>query len=173
MARQQFEQLPDKLKDFRTFLVLVWRSLNLPDPTPVQLDFADYLQKAPRRSVNEAFRGVGKSWMTAAFVVWKLRINPQLKFMVISASKDRADNFSTFCLRLLQDIPILQCLRPRSDQRCSKLSFDVAQATPDQAPSVVSKGIFSQITGSRADFIISDDKLHVVFKLCELGETLR
>lgn len=105
----------------------------------------------------EAFRGVGKSWITAAYVVWKLRMNPNLKFMVLSASKDRADNFTTFCLRLINDIPLLQCLMPTADQRCSKLSFDVAPCKADHAPSVVSKGIFSQITGGRADEIIADD----------------
>ncbi|UAJ16919.1 phage terminase large subunit [Desulfovibrio desulfuricans] len=149
--------IPEKLRDFRTFLVMVWRHLNLPDPTPIQLDFANYLQSGPRRTVNEAFRGVGKSWIAAAFVVWKLRINPNLKFMILSASKDRADNFTTFCLRLITEIPILQCLMPKADQRCSKLSFDVGPAKADHAPSVTSKGIFSQITGGRADIIIADD----------------
>ena len=149
--------MPEKLTDFRVFLTLVWRHLNLPDPTPIQLDIALYLQHGPRRKIIEAFRGVGKSWITAAYVVWRLRQNPNLKFMVLSASKDRADNFTTFCLRLINEIPILQCLIPRADQRCSKLSFDVGPARADHAPSVTSKGIFSQITGGRADEIISDD----------------
>ena len=149
--------LPDKLRDFRSFLVLVWRHLRLPDPTPIQLDFAGYLQSAPRRTVNEAFRGVGKSWIAATYVVWRLRLDPSLKFMVLSASKDRADNFTTFCMRLINDIPVLQCLLPGPEQRCSKLSFDVGPARADHAPSVTSKGIFSQITGGRADIIIADD----------------
>lgn len=152
-----FQPIPEILRDFRTFLVMVWRHLNLPDPTPIQLDFANYLQYGPRRSVDEAFRGMGKSWIAAAFVVWKLRINPHLKFMILSASKDRADNFTTFCLRLITEIPVLQCLMPRTDQRCSKLSFDVGPSKADHAPSVTSKGIFSQITGGRADIIIADD----------------
>ena len=149
--------MPDKLRDFKVFLHLVWKSLGLPQPTPVQLSIADYLQGDGRRRVIEAFRGVGKSWITAAYVVWKLRIDPDLKFMVLSASKDRADNFTTFCLRLINEIPLLQCLSPKPDQRCSKISFDVAPTKPDQAPSVVSKGIFSQITGGRADEVIADD----------------
>ena len=32
--------LPEKLRDFRVFLTLVWRHLGLPDPTPVQLSIA-------------------------------------------------------------------------------------------------------------------------------------
>ena len=150
--------MPEKLTDFRVFLTLVWRHLNLPDPTPIQLDIALYLQHGPRRKIIEAFRGVGKSWITAAYVVWRLRQNPNLKFMVLSASEDRPDNFTTFCLRLINEIPTLQCLIPRADQRCSKLSFDVGPARADHAPSVTSKGIFSQITGGRADEIIADDE---------------
>lgn len=156
---QKFTPIPEQLRDFRVFLTLVWRALRLPDPTPVQLDIAHFLQHGGKRKIIEAFRGVGKSWITSAYVCWGLRMNPDKKFMILSASKDRADNFTTFTLRLINEIPVLNCLIPRADQRCSKLSFDVGPSRADHAPSVVSKGIFSQITGGRADEIILDDKL--------------
>ncbi|WP_210265445.1 phage terminase large subunit [Bradyrhizobium aeschynomenes] len=148
----------DPLKaDFRNFLWMVWKHLNLPEPTPVQYDIAKFLQHGPRRCVIEAFRGVGKSWVTSAFVCWLLYCNPQLKIMVVSASKTRADDFSTFTLRLINDIEVLQFLRPRDDQRNSKIAFDVGPAKPDHSPSVKSVGITGQLTGSRADYIIADD----------------
>lgn len=151
----------DPLKtDFRNFLWMVWKSGIIPgdpDPTPVQYDIAQFLQHGPRRLVIEAFRGVGKSWITAAFVCWLLYCDPQCKIMVVSASKQRADDFSTFTLRLIHDIPVLQFLRPRDGQRSSKVSFDVGPARPDQSPSVKSVGITGQLTGSRANFIIADD----------------
>ena len=81
--------------------MLVWRQLQLPDPTPVQLDIAHYMQHGGNRRIVEAFRGVGKSWMAAAYVLWLLRNDPQKKIMVVSASKTRADDFSQFCLRLI------------------------------------------------------------------------
>lgn len=87
-------------EDFRKFIYLVWKHLNLPEPTPVQYDIARYLQHGPRRCVIEAFRGVGKSWVTAAFVCWLLWRNPQLRILVVSASSARADAFSTFVKRL-------------------------------------------------------------------------
>lgn len=157
MSSPSFEPLPSKLQDFRVFLTLIWRHLRLPDPTPVQLDIANYLQHGPRRKIIQAFRGVGKSWITSAYVVWRLRMDPFRKFMVVSASKDRADNFTTFTLRLIHEVPVLQCLIPSADQRCSKVAFDVGPARADHAPSVVSKGIFSQLAGGRADEIIPDD----------------
>jgi hypothetical protein len=144
-------------EDLRKFIYVVWKHLGLPDPTPVQYDIAAYLQNGPRRSVIEAFRGVGKSWLTSAFVCWLLLNNPQLKILVVSASKERADAFSTFVKRLINEIPMLQHLKPQDGQRDSVIAFDVGAATPDHSPSVKSVGITGQITGSRADVLIADD----------------
>lgn len=144
-------------ESFPVFLYLVWKHLLLPDPTPVQYDIALYLQHGPRRSIIEAFRGVGKSWITSAYVCWLLLRDPQTKVMVVSASKERADQFSTFTLRLIAEMPLLHHLKPRSDQRQSKIAFDVGPARADHSPSVKSVGIFGQLTGSRANYIIGDD----------------
>ena len=143
--------------DFRLFLFMVWKHLGLPPPTPIQYAMAYYLQHGPKRHIIQAFRGCGKSWITAAFVLWLLWRNPQVKILVVSASKDRADAFSIFVKRLIHDIEMLNFLAPGSGQRDSNIAFDVGPATPDQSPSVRSAGITSQITGSRADHIISDD----------------
>lgn len=151
------QDINERLKDFRYFLFLIWKHLDLPDPTPIQVDIAAYLQHGPKRKVIEAFRGVGKSWITAAYVLYRLYHNPQLKILVVSASKERADNFSTFALRLVNDVPWLEHLCPKQGQRNSKISFDVGPAKPDQSPSVKSVGLFGQLTGSRADIIIADD----------------
>ena len=146
-----------KLTDFRNFLYLVWKHLNLPEPTPVQYDIAEYLQHGPRREVIEAFRGVGKSYITSAFVVHQLLLNPEIKVLVVSASKNRADDFSTFTQRLINDMPVLHHLKPREEQRASKISFDVGPAGPSHSPSVKSVGITGQLSGSRADIIVADD----------------
>jgi hypothetical protein len=144
--------------DFRYFLTAVWKELNLPQPTRAQLAIAKYLQHGPKRLQISAFRGVGKSWITAAFVLWTLFKDPDQKIMVISASKERADNFSIFCQKLILDIPWLSHLQPKSDdQRWSRISFDVGPAKAHQAPSVKSVGITGQMTGSRANLLIFDD----------------
>lgn len=148
---------PDPLQDFRNFLFLVWVHLNLPEPTPVQYDIAKRLQHGPRRDVIEAFRGVGKSWITVAYVLWRLYLDPQKKILVVSASKNLADNFSTFCFQLINSMPLLAHLRPRPEQRNSKIQFDVGPAHDSKDPSVRSVGITGQITGGRADLIIPDD----------------
>ena len=102
-------------KDFRLFLTAIWTHLALPPPTRAQLCIAEYLQHGPKRLQIQAFRGVGKSWITAAFVLWTLYNDPNKKIMVVSASKDRADSFSIFCQRLILEVPWMSHLRPKND----------------------------------------------------------
>ena len=144
-------------QDFKLFLQALWSQLDLPSPTRAQYAIADYLQHGPKRLQIQAFRGVGKSWITGAFVLWTLFNNPEKKIMIISASKERADNMSIFLQKLIIETPWLVHLRPKSDDaRWSRISFDV-NCSPHQAPSVKSVGITGQLTGSRADLMILDD----------------
>tara|TARA_A200000159_G_scaffold57400_1_gene52981 strand:- start:139 stop:1869 length:1731 start_codon:yes stop_codon:yes gene_type:complete len=143
--------------DFKLFLQALWDQLDLPEPTRAQYAIADYLQHGPKRLQIQAFRGVGKSWITAGFVLWTLFKDNEKKIMIISASKDRADNMSIFLQKLIVETKWLNHLQPTNeDARWSRISFDVA-CPPHQAPSVKSLGITSQLTGSRADFILLDD----------------
>ena len=156
-GKQSNVVVPEELKDFRNFVYLVWEHLGLPNPTKVQYDISKYLQHGPRRKTICAFRGVGKSYLTSAYVVWKLLLNPDINVLVVSASKTRSDDFSTFTQRLIAEMPILEHLRPRKGQRDSKIAFDVGPASAAHAPSVKSVGITGQLTGSRADIVVSDD----------------
>jgi hypothetical protein len=143
--------------DFKLFLQALWEQLDLPSPTRAQYAIADYLQHGPKRLQIQAFRGVGKSWITGAFVLWTLFNDPEKKIMIISASKERADNMSIFLQKLIIETPWLKHLQPKSDDsRWSRISFDVL-CSPHQAPSVKSVGITGQLTGSRADLMILDD----------------
>ena len=143
--------------DFKLFLQALWQQLDLPSPTRAQYAIADYLQHGPKRLQIQAFRGVGKSWITGAFVLWTLFNDPEKKIMIISASKERADNMSIFLQKLIIETPWLVHLRPKADDsRWSRISFDV-NCSPHQAPSVKSVGITGQLTGSRADLMILDD----------------
>lgn len=147
------------LDDFRVCLIQVWAYLRLPPPTPVQLDIAWYLQHGPKRKIIMAFRGVGKSWITVAYVLWRLLLDPQLKIMVVSANESLAQDFTKFCFQLINGMPMLQHLKPdpTKGHKQSSEKFDVGPATDSKDPSVKSVGITGQLTGSRADIIIPDD----------------
>jgi hypothetical protein len=144
--------------DFSLFLRLSWKSLALPPPTRAQLAMARYLQHGGSRIMLQAFRGVGKSWITAAFVLWVLFRDRDMKILVVSASKQRADDFSIFVQRCIQEFEWLAHMRPQDDDtRWSRVSFDVAGCKPAQSASVKSVGITGMLTGSRADLIVADD----------------
>ena len=157
-AERQAEMTQRMRDDFVFFLFVLWKALSLPVPTRCQIDMAKKLSAGDnRRFILQAFRGIGKSFITCAFVVWKLWNNPDLKFMIVSASKERADANSIFIKRIIDLMPQLQELKPKQGQRDAVISFDVGPAKPDHSPSVKSVGITGQLTGSRADILIADD----------------
>ena len=153
------DALEAKLKgSFSLFLQAIWHELGLPSPTRAQYAIADYLQYGPKRLQVQAFRGIGKSYVTAAYVLWELYKNPNVKVMCISASKERADNNSIFLQKLILSVPWLAHMRPKGDEnRWSRISFDIGGCSPTQAPSVKSVGITGNMTGSRADIMLFDD----------------
>ena len=143
--------------DFKYYLTAIWSELRLPQPTRAQYAIADYLQHGPKRLQIQAFRGVGKSWITGAFCLWILFNDPERKILILSASKERADNQSIWLQKLIVETQWLSHMQPRTDNsRWSRISFDV-NCSPHQAPSVKSVGIGGQLTGSRADLILADD----------------
>lgn len=155
----------DMKSDFRLFVWAIFAEYLtdiLKDPTPVQYDIASYLSKHPRtHKVIMAFRGIGKTYITALYCMWRLWKDPNLSILVVSASKDHSDKISTFMWRLMKEVPFLQHLDPDKNPikgaRTSRLAFDVCGAANKPSPSVKSVGITGMITGSRADLIIADD----------------
>jgi hypothetical protein len=143
--------------DFRVFLTLLWRHLGLPDPTKRQLAFARYLQHGPKRRMVQAFRGAGKSWVTAAYVLWRLFCDPRERVLVVSANEDRALQFVAFCRRLIEEVEVLHFLRPAGHQLDAALAFEVGPAPAHQSPSLRAASITGQITGGRASLIVADD----------------
>jgi len=149
-------EVDPRLHDFRNVLYLIWEHLRI-KPTPIQYDMADYIQNGPRRACIQAYRGAGKSWLCSAFAIHQLLLDPSKNILVVSASRTRADDFSTFTLRIIEEMEVFRHLVPRENQRNSKIAFDVGPALAAHAPSVTSRGINSQITGQRADILIADD----------------
>lgn len=150
---------PHPFLRFSNFAQAIWRHLALPPLTPVQKEICDWMQYGDKRNQTWGFRGVGKSYICSAYVIWLLYLNPDEKILVVSASKDRADAFVQFTRRLIGEIDYLAHLVPnrlRGD-RDSTVSFDVGAGTPAHSPSVKAMGITGQLSGSRASCIVLDD----------------
>jgi len=151
------EELKTLVNDFRSYLNYVWEAINLPAPTPIQIDMAKTLMTGDKRLLIEAFRGVGKTYITGAYVTWRLLRNPNEKVLIVSQSGPHSDAIAQFIRRLIFDLPILEHLIPDTDMRNSVKSFDVNGCEVTVQPSVKSLGITSQLQGNRASILISDD----------------
>ena len=144
--------------EFWAFVYIVWKSIGLPKPTPIQIDIAQFLQNPPSdRVIIQGFRGVAKSFLTCAYAVWQLWKNRDLKVLIISASMDRADANARFIKSIIRTIPFLEDMKADKTQLDTQNLFSVGGAQADISPSVKSVGITGQITGTRADLLISDD----------------
>lgn len=158
MIRWTDEDIEKAQSNFWAFVYIVWKEIGLPPPTPIQVDIAQFLQNPPSdRVIIQGFRGVAKSFLTCAYSVWRLWSNRQLKILIVSASKDRADANARFIKRIIHTISFLADMKADRNQLDTQNLFDVGGAIADISPSVKSVGITGQITGTRADILIPDD----------------
>lgn len=144
-------------KSFKNFLWKSWRSLSLPDPTPLQYDMAEYLQFGGDWIELMAFRGAAKSYVSVDYCLWELYRDQQRKILNVSATGRFASANAQFAWLMLNNFDWLAHLKPRSDQRQSALEFDVAGAHPAKDASFTAESIFGQVTGRRGDTILADD----------------
>ena len=150
-------QIKKYVTSFPAFMEYVWECINLPSPTPIQLDIAKTLQEGNRRLLIEAFRGIGKTYSTGAYATWRLLRNPNEKVLIVSASGPHATAISTFIHKLIAEVPLLQHLQPGPKHRNSVMAFDVSGCQVTVQPSVKCLGINSQLQGNRASLLIADD----------------
>lgn len=151
------DNIKELVTHFPTYVEYVWKNIGLPSPSKIQKDIATTLQEGNRRLLIEAFRGVGKTYLTGAYATWRLLRNPNEKVLIVSASGPHATSISTFIHKLLHELPVLEHLKPRSDQRNSVMAFDVNGCKITVQPSVKCLGINSQLQGNRASLLIADD----------------
>jgi hypothetical protein len=163
----------DPLNYFPNFLWKAWRTIGLPDPTPLQYDFAAYLDDdlamsqiiegtavgdTGARKILMAFRGAAKSYTTTAYSVCRLRRNRSEIVLAVSATSGFAAGIANFAWQMVNNFDWLSDMKPRSDQRHSSQAFDVAGAPmAARFESFASESIFGQITGRRASLILGDD----------------
>lgn len=149
----------DLYDSFVCFVHYAFAWLGLPAPSRAQIELADFIsdQKNKHRML-QCLRGLSKSLNAQLYTVWRLLNDPDEHILVMSATGDRAKNFTQFVQKLLHLLPVCNGMQPRHNkERTSTQSFDIAGATPSDSPSVYAVGIENQITGMRATLVIYDD----------------
>lgn len=148
-------------EDFRYFLLGLWQRHKLDRVAPlsaVELDVAAYLQHGPNYRVIMAFREFGKSYITCAYVTWRLWLDASLTTIISSASQPLCKNAVNLIRFWIDDTPWLEALAGRREmrERTGAIEFDVA-GHRGKDPSVAAVSITSQLTGRRAMLIVADD----------------
>lgn len=110
-----------------------------------------------RRLVLMAFRACGKSTLVGLFCVWLLLNDPSLRILVLSADMALAQKMVRHTRRILETHPLTHGLKPERPDQWASDRFTVRRISELRDPSMLAKGITSNLTGTRADVIICDD----------------
>lgn len=150
-AYRRFDSFLHDCMDFLGFAV-----------TDVQEDIGAFIEHGGDRIMVQAQRGQAKTTIAACFCVWSLIHNPRCRILIVSAAGPLASDISILIVRIIQNMPELECMRPdkRAGDRESVEAFDIHHTLRDKvdkSPSVKCLGITANMQGNRADILLADD----------------
>jgi len=148
------------LADFKIFLIL-WNRMQGHGTPGIHFRMADALESAwdnsDRRILLQAFRSSGKSTLAGIFTAWLLYRNPDLRIIVLAADSILARKMVRNVRKIIERHPLTPHLRPQHADQWASDRFTVNRNLELRDPSMLARGIDSNMTGSRADIIICDD----------------
>ncbi|MCF8495849.1 MAG: phage terminase large subunit [Alphaproteobacteria bacterium] len=146
--------------DFRLFLVLWNQRLGLRTPA-IHLRMAEWLERGWKTGQKNlllmAFRSSGKSTVAGLFAAWVLYRKPELRILVLAADFDLAGKMVRNVKRIIERHPLAAYMKPAVPDQWATDRFTVKRMIELRDPSMMARGVSSNITGSRADIIICDD----------------
>ena len=145
---------------FRLFVVL-WNQLQKQTTPNIHIRIARWLEKAwlkgDRYLLLMAFRSCGKSTLVGLFAAWLLYRWPDLRILVLAGDQPLAKKMVRNVKRIIEKHPLTQFLKPESADQWASDRFTVTRDKELRDPSMMAKGVSTNITGSRADLILFDD----------------
>ncbi len=149
-----------KTVSFKIFLVL-WNTVQQQQTPMVHLRVAGWLEGAYRndrkRLLLMAFRACGKSTLVGLFCAWLLYINSSYRILVVAADLGLARKMVRNVKRIIERHPLTQSLRPDNPDQWGADRFTLNRSVELRDPSMLAKGVTTNLTGTRADIIICDD----------------
>lgn len=107
-------------------------------------------------AVLQLFRNAAKSTLTAIWIVWKLTQDPTKIFLIQSADDALAQKMISDCQNIIRTNPYAKHLEGKNTVWTSR-GFNVRGCKGGRNHSVSARGIMSNVTGSRADYVVYDD----------------
>jgi hypothetical protein len=114
-------------------------------------------QQGETRLLLQAFRSAGKSSLVGLFCAWLLGRDPDLRILVLAAEQALAIKMVRQVRGIVERHPFLTGLRPERAREWAADRFTVERPGVLRDPSVLARGVSANVTGSRADVVISDD----------------
>jgi len=145
---------------FQQFVWLWNRSQGQKTPQ-LHLDIASWLGQrwlnGDRRLLLLCFRSAGKSTLVGMFCAWLLFNQPNLRILILSAEYDLAKKMVRNVKNIVERHPLTTDLIPDRSLQWASDQFTVRRDLVLRDPSLLARGVTSNITGSRADVVICDD----------------
>ena len=139
----------------------VWNQYQGYDTPKIHFDIAQWLESEWRAGNHHlclmAFRSCGKSTLVGLFSGWLLFHTPDMRILIVAAESELAEKMVANIRRIIEKHPFLAHLKPRTPEQWGRDRFTVQRELELRDPSVSARGITSNMTGCRADFIICDD----------------
>jgi hypothetical protein len=146
--------------DFKLFLAL-WNQLQNQSTPDLHFCIASWLEESWRRQDPElllmVFRSAGKSTLAGLFAAWLLYRKADLRLLVLAADSTLAGKMVRNVKRIIERHPLCKNMKPKNADQWASDRFTVRRPMELRDPSMLARGISSNLTGSRADVIICDD----------------
>lgn len=127
----------------------------------IHLKMADWLERCWRdkkeRLLLMAFRSAGKSTIVGLFAAWLIYKTPDIRILVLAADQILSEKMVRNVKRIIERHPLTKGLKPANADQWAADRFTVKRNAELRDPTMIGKGVMSNITGSRADIAICDD----------------
>lgn len=141
--------------------VWLWNRCQGQQTPKLHLDIATWLGQSwhggDRRLLLLCFRSAGKSTLIGMFCAWLLCDRPDLRILILSAEYDLAKKMVRNVKNIVERHPLTADLIPNRSLQWASDQFTVRRKLTLRDPSLLARGVTSNITGSRADIVICDD----------------
>jgi hypothetical protein len=141
--------------------VVIWNQMQNQTTPEVHLAILRWLENSYETGETQlllmAFRACGKSTLVGIFAAWLIYKNPNLRVLIMGAEDNLAKKMVRNIRRILERHPLTSGLIPKVVDQWASDRFTVVRSQELRDPSVMARGLFSNITGARSDIIIYDD----------------
>jgi len=140
---------------------VLWNQMQNQKTSAVHLRILTWLQNAYDNQDNRlllmAFRSCGKSTLIGIYCAWVIYQNPNIRIIVMAADDVLAQKMVRNIRRILERHPLTKMLMPTKSDQWANDRFTVSRNMELRDPTVIARGLTSNVTGARSDIIIYDD----------------